>query len=469
MAWLLRCAALSLALFLLSAAFFVRPTIYTKRLVKFARQEMAGYQSQPLLWNYSLQLETCPSDRTRGLAKDPHDGRRSGYVLCLTYREQQTRAALSMYSLQCWAKTLLVNIVEPFLHESRLVVPLDHSQKTMLAFSDLFSLRHWDGLTTKLGFAPLVPWRQFLSRAPRELVVVHLQYRAMAAGWEKPGTAADSYKEGCSERTRFAEQMDFLARYGFKIVRKVCINFESGQELSLAQFNSHLLGPYHPRDVSIIMNEWRGFSPQDNGKRVLINDACWLDNSLRFSLYLQPSPKIHCEARNYQNMFLRGSANYVSVIVRTEKVIQSVESNRGMLRCLEKTVKLLESVKKRKNLTSTFLSMDIGKYGSSSSANDFQTFDYTHFIAQVYGRDVSVRMWESTFERVASSHEAGHIALLQKVLVANGHCLVMVGGGSFQKHAIVLHKIASRRQRRPPCVHIVTSCSKNMNMDTSKL
>ena len=459
----LRRGALALSFFLLVATLLVRPSNYARELVKMARQSQS-----PLLWDYNQQLQTCPTDyRVRGLAKDPHSGRRTGYVLCLTYREQQTKAALSMYSLQCWAKTLLVNIVEPFLHESRLVVPLDASQKALLAFSDLFSLRHWDGLTTKLGFAPLAPWRQFLSRAPRQMVVVHLRYRTVASGSEK--AAVGSYKEGCSQKQNFSEQLTYLTGYGFKVVREVCINFESGQELSLAQFNTHLLGPHHPRDVSIVMNEWRGFSPQENGKRVLINDACWTENSLTPSLYLQPSMRVHCEARNYQQMFLGGTTEYVSVIVRTEKVKQSVGSQQEMHRCLERTVKLLGSVKKKTNINSTFLSMDIGKYGSYSSANNFKTFDYSEFISKIYGRRISISMWEGTFERVSSTHEAGYVALLQKVLVAESRCLVMVGGGSFQKHAIILHKIASKRRGQSPCVRIVSSCSKNMNSDVGNL
>ena len=460
----LRTAAFALSLVLLAATFFITPPNFVREKVKYPRQTESSRLGL-VSTDYNVQLENCTKDHRslqRGTSKEAG---RTGYVLCLTYREQQTKAALSMFSLQCLSKALPVNIVEPFIHESRLVVPLDTSQKTMPAFGDLFSLRQWDVLTSKFGFAPLVPWRQFLSRAPRDLVVVHLQYRTVAD--EKFGTVGSSYKEGCGEKPQLAEQLLYLVQYGFKIVREVCVNFESGQQISLSKFYQHILGSYQPGDVSIVMNEWRGLAPQDNMKRVLISDSdiCNQKHSpvyIRSSINLQPSQRIHCEARNYQKVYLGGGNEYVSVVVRTEKIRQCVDSKAGMKTCLQKTVKLLTSVQKETNLTSTFLSMDIGKYGSSSSASDFNDFDYSDFIAGVYGRETSVKMWEGTFEKVASSKEAGYVALLQKVLAAQARCLVIVGGGSFQKHAILLHKIFSRRRKQTPCVHTVESCSKNL-------
>ena len=463
-----RSAALILCGILLASAFFTCPSDYARGAVRYARRQSSSPPAGPLAWNASRQLETCETDyRMRGLTADGKYGRRTGYVLCLTYREQQTKAASSMSSLQCWAKSLLVNIVEPFLHDSRLVVPLDASQKAMLAFSDLFSLRQWDGLTTQLGFAPLAPWRQFLSRAPRGLVVVHLQYKTPGNKTRSEGSG--DYTEGCLQksRDRFNEQLAYLAQYGFKVVREVCINFELGEQISQVQFNSHILGPHHPRDVSIVMNEWRGFSPTVNGKRVLINNAC--HSTIQSSQHLQPSPRIRCEARNYQRMYLGGGQEYISVIVRTEKVRQTVDLEPEMQNCLQKTVELLSSVQNMTNLSATFLSMDIGKYGSYSSANSFKTHNYNDFISSVYGRAVSEGLWEETFERIASTHEAGYVALLQKVLVADAQCMVMVGGGSFQKHAVLLHRLASKRRGRTPCIHIVQSCSKNMNFDVTKL
>lgn len=481
-----RGVALLLGVILLAAIFlFVCPSNYVGVVRIQVAEQKTRSAAAPVTAlttaNSTLHLRTCVTDyRVRGLAKDAKHGRRTGYVLCLTYREQQTKAAANMFSLQCWAKTLLVNVVEPFVHDSRFVIPLDASQKAMLAFSDIFNLRQWDLLTTKLSFAPLAPWRQFLANASRDLIVVHLQYSSVMSvhqrivSGEKATHMAisDNYKEGCTKKRRFAAQLSHLAKYGFKVVREVCINFEHGDEITLLQFNSHILGSHHPHDVTILMDEWRGFAPTaDNGKRVLINDACWSRSTTRSSLYLRPSQRVYCDAHKYQELYLARGAHktrYISVIVRTEK-IRLVKS--GMHECLQKTLKLLAYVQNRTRINSTFLSMDIGQYGSNTiDANnaDLKT-EYNDFISGIYGKGSSTEMWERTFETVTSVREAGYIASVQKVLVAEGHCLVLVGGGSFQKHTILLHRTANKKRGLKPCVHIVKSCSKNMDIDLTKL
>lgn len=479
-----RGVALLVSVILLAAIFlFVCPSNYVGIVgIQVAEQKTrsAAAPVAALTANSSLRLPSCLTDyRARGLAKDAKHGRRTGYVLCLTYREQQTRGAANMFSLQCWAKTLLVNVVEPFLHDSRFVVPLDASQKAMLTFSDLFNLRQWDLLTTKLGFAPLAPWRQFLANASRDLIVVHLQYSSVMSihqrieSGEKATHLAisDEYKEGCTKKKRFAAQLSYLTQYGFKVVREVCINFARGDAITLLQFNSHILGSYHPRDVTILMDEWRGFAPSaDNGRRVLINDACWSRSTTRSSLYLRPSQRVYCDAHKYQELYLTMGRykRYISVIVRTEK-IRLIKC--GMHECLQKTLKLLAYVQNRTKIHSTFLSMDIGQYGSNSigpNNTDFQA-EYNDFISGIYGKGSSTEMWEGTFETVTSVREAGYIASLQKVLVSEGHCLVVVGGGSFQKHTILLHRTANKKRGLRPCVHIVKACSRNMDIDLTKL
>lgn len=472
--------AFLISIILLAAIFLsVWPSNYVR--IRVAEQKTRSAAAPVTLTaNPSTHLRSCATDyRIRGLDNDAKRGRRTGYVLCLTYREQQTKAAVNMFSLQCWAKTLLVNVVEPFLHDSRFVVPLDASQKALLAFSDLFSLRQWDFLTTKLSFAPLAPWRQFLANASRDMIVVRLQYSSVMSVQQRIESGekathlaiSDKYKEGCTKKKGFSHQLNYLTQYGFKVVREVCINFQHGDEITLLQFNSHIFGSYHPRDVTILMDEWRGFSSSaDNGKRILINDACWSRSTSLPSLYLRPSQRVYCDAHKYQAMYLGGrKSRYISVIVRTEK-IRLLKA--GMHGCLQETLKLLAHVQNQTRINSTFLSMDIGQYGSNSmDSNRLQsdktsfTAEYDAFISGIYGRGASTEMWEKTFEAVTSVREAGYIASLQKILVAEGHCMVVVGGGSFQKHTIMLHTLANKKKGSKPCVHIVKSCSRNMEID----
>lgn len=458
---LLLCVILLMAVLV----FCSRPQATGKRIVQHRTSVAASLQPSGTYYHSnSSRLRSCAGEHRSFGSRT--SSKRSGFVLCLTFREQQTKAATNLYSLQCWAETLLVSIVEPFLQDSRMVVPLHPSQESLLRFSDLFDVRQWDKLTTVLGFAPLASWDAFLSDAPRELIVVHLHYssvhsiqRRITSGEKATHLAfSNAYKEGCVRKEEFEERLKYLTEHNFNVVREVCINFEHGDELTLFQFNSHIFGPYHPRDVTILLDEWRGFTPGDNGKRVLVNDACWTYDSTRLASYLKPSQQIHCDAQKYQEMFLHGS-DYIAVIVRTEK-IEQVKSM-DVHQCLQWTVDQLEAVRNKTRLNRVFLSMDIGKYGSSGT-REHDLRDYQHFLTSIYGTGASTELWERSFELVSDVREAGYIAALQKVLVSEARCVVAVGGGSFQRHTLTLHKYASKVKGRSACVHVVKECSRNL-------
>lgn len=459
------CILLACVILLMAVLVFCsRPQATGKRIVQHRTSVAASLQPSADYRSNSSRLTSCA-----GAHRTPRNrasSKRTGFVLCLTFREQQTKAATNLYSLQCWAETMLVKIVEPFLQDSRMVVPLDASQEALLRFSDLFDLRQWDKLTTMLGFAPLASWDAFLSDAPRELIVVHLHYssvqsiqRRITSGEKASHLAfSNAYKEGCARKEEFAERLKYLTERNFNVVREVCINFEHGDELTLFQFNSHIFGPHHPREVTILLDEWRGFTPGDNGKRVLVSDACWTYDSSRLAPYLKPSQQIHCDAQKYREMFLQGS-DYIAVIVRTEKI--KVGEGLDVHQCLQRTLNTLEVVHSKTQLNRVFLSMDIGKYGSSGT-REHDLKDYQHFLTSIYGSGASTELWERSFELVSDVREAGYIAALQKMLVSEARCVVAVGGGSFQRHTLTLHKYASKVKGHSPCVHIVKECSKNM-------
>ena len=358
-----------------------------------------------------------------------------------------------------------MNIVEPFLQDSRMVVPLDSSQEAMLRFSDLFDLQQWDKLTSVLGFPPLAPWEVFVSDAPRDLIIVHLHYSSLKivhkriTSGEKATHLAfsDAYKQGCIVKSVFSRKLKYLTDRGFRVAREVCVNFEHGDELTLFQFNNHILGPYQPKDVTILLDEWRGFTLGDTGKRVLVTDTC---DSAHLGPFLRASSKIHCDAKTYQEMFLQSSA-YIAVIVRTEKIRQTTALS--MQQCLQRTLDKVNAVHNATHIKNVFLSMDIGKYGSSGNRENDPN-KYKSFITSIYGSGSSIDMWEKSFEAVTDLREAGYIAALQKALVAEARCVVAVGGGSFQRHTLILHKNASNAKGRSRlCVHIIQECSKNLN------
>lgn len=399
----------------------------------------------------------------------PVSKRRTGYILSLSFREQQTRAAESLFSLQCWAKTLSAHVVEPFVQESHLLVPADDSQHRLPRFSELFDINAWGTLSTKYGFAPLASWEKFLAEAPRQLIVVHFNYSnsLLQKSRKLSGTPLthlalnDGYKKWCTPSYRLGSQLSYLSQRNFTIVREVCFNFYNGDELTLYQFNRHLYGSFAPREVTVLMEEWRGLNTNVNGKRVIVNDACWTSVPLQPSKFIVPSQKLRCDAKAYKHKYLR-TDSYIAVIVRTEKIRLLGSDPSRIPYCLQKTLEVLSSMKKKRGINLVFLSMDIGKFGSSTiREEDARPYAHTYedFVRKIYGPSASIGWWESTFESVTDVRDSGYIGTLQKTLVVKSRCILFVGGGSFQKHAKLLYQRLNSDKKKL-CIEVVKGCTR---------
>ena len=59
---------------------------------------------------------------------------------------------------------------------------------------------------------------------------------------------------------------------------------------------------------------------------------------------------------------------------------------------------------------------------------------------------MTLRNWEETFTAVSSSSVPGYVAFLQKSVAANGRCLILIGFGSFQRHALQMYMKLHRKQ-----------------------
>ena len=407
---------------------------------------------------------TAPQLASENVESNKH---RTGYVLALTFREQQTRASDNLFSLQCWAKTLSVHIVEPFMRDSCLMIPMNDDQQKMMRFSDTFDIKAWQGATSKQGFAPLAGWEKFLAEAPRELIIVHFRYVHQATHklWKEQGinlphlAVDDTYKSGCVPDEDSVTKIQYLtSKYNFSVVREVCFNFNHGDELTLYQFNTHLFGEFSPKDVTVLMEEWRGLKHEVNGKRVVVYDACWTEIPVLSLQYSRPSQKLLCDASQYRHKYLRSA--YIAVIVRAEK-IPSLNDENSLTKCLNKTLDVWRQLRRTSGIYLTFVSMDVGKYGSKGMKQSDQNITHEAFFKQIYGPRASIKKWEHTFESVTDARDSGYIASLQKTIVMEAKCIVFVGGGSFQRHTKYLYeKLHPDRKKR--CIQIVQGCTRNL-------
>ena len=433
---------------------------------------LTGVEASALLWRATEKLQCYNKKKSFQSDQDVfHDlvelssAGRSGYILVASFREQQTRASESLFGLQCWARGFYVNIVEPYVENSRLMMPLNSSQHALLRYRDVFDLGLWQLLSVQHDFAPLASWEDFLAKAPRRLIVVRFKYLTNTTIMHRNENDSivhmavdDAFKEGCRSASKeLLKKISFLTeRHNFTVVRNVCINFAHGDKLTLYQFNKHIYGEMEPELASVLIDEWRGFTSRvENGKRVVLSDACPLSSAVNSQPYAWPSRQLICDARKYRQKYLLQNIEYIAVMLRTEKILKINNSMEFMAHYLNMTVSEWRTMKTKYGIQRTYLTMDIGKFGSASllerrdeRLTPFMPL-YEAFVKTVLGPQTTIGKWETEFESVASHNDSGYIGSLQKTVAAQGKCMVLAGGGSFQKHARYMYErvVSSKRKR----------------------
>lgn len=183
-----------------------------------------------------------------------------GYLLTLKVYEQQTMATGNLLQLQCLGSKLNLSVVQPLMKDSELITPLDESQhQHMLQLEDVYNMDEWNKFAERSDYAPLVKWEEFIKYASREVVLVQMKYpslkqvkeiRDSGKTFPHPLSKEIDYKEGC-DFTVAENATNELRSKDFVVVRKVCYNFMSGNEIPLQVYQDELVGDHHPNDVTI--------------------------------------------------------------------------------------------------------------------------------------------------------------------------------------------------------------------------
>lgn len=394
--------------------------------------------------------------------------------MVVKFYEQQTMASGNLLELQCWARYLGLAVVKPFMYDSFMLTPLDSSTHSrLLKFEDIFDISHWKVHVQNEGYAPLADWSTFIAKAPRNVIYAQFKHptsktvrNLRAQGHQFPHPReGDQFQVGCKFNTVTEKKFASLKSAGFRIVKKVCFNFQLGDELTLHEFNQHLLGDYLPSQVTVLIDEWHGLG---QSTRVLIKENI-CGEKIAFREEVRPSQRIVLDAERYAQKYLNGS-NYLAVITRFEMTGLTRGGNQHSDKedpyriipvCMKLTLSEWIKLKAKTGIQSTFLSIDIGRYGSSSFEKRSyygHLRDMVEFVGEIYEGRLGVLEWERTFEDVSSTTDAGYVALLQQVLVTRAKCILFVGGGSFQRHALHLYQQLHPRTE-DQCVVVVKPCT----------
>ncbi len=391
----------------------------------------------------------------------------TGYLLAVNYYEQQTMGSRNMIQLQCLARHLKAAVVKPVMKDSLLRTPLnDAYQRDFIKFEDSFDLGEWMEQARRAGYAPLVEWEQFLVQAPHDVILVQFNYPSVSMVKEmkkKEGVATHRaqngrHKSGCAPNWPSMTELAFLKRKRFSIVRQVCFNFIYGDTVTLEEFDEHMLGGYSSTNVTIVMDMWRGLGSE---QRVLIaggGGGCTAIDLIHERI--RPSQCLVEDAEEYIRRYLKGGP-FIAVMGRLEMSLLTVYKKISVSYCFKETYSSLLDLQKETWMNETFLSIDIGQYGTKKWRHGMDremATDFQEFLSSVYGREISVKNWESTFSSTSSFADSGYIGLLQKVIVTRARCILFVGGGAFQRHTLHLYRQLNPDKSRQ-CLRVVKPCT----------
>ena len=366
-------------------------------------------------------------------------GKSGGFALAITLHDQQTWALGNLLSLQNWAASLGLTVLQPFLLSTALGVPTQRKQllsKTTLPLGALYNMEYWNEDAKIKGYSPTVPWDCFLSRAPKKLVLVHTDVVIATCNTKKLRSRAHFLTESL----------------GFSVVREFCLAKVAypARTLSVDKFYSKILGKLTAGDVTVVFSEWS----QHTVGSLLDLDTAHTPMALSSTLPLKPSKSVTADADTYISRFFNNE-KFVAVLFRSEwlKMYSKLSVFNETLRgCITNSLGYIQRSEEATGSESVFLGLDVGKYGSATitsergeltqEAFENMLLPSTHFE--------SFSEWEKSFELVSSCSVPGYVALLQRTIAGRASCLLLLGSGSFLKQALKQYRssLSSSSSRR---------------------
>ena len=374
-----------------------------------------------------------------------------GYAVGWDFYEAQTCAARNLLGLQHWATSLDFGVVEPFVMESYFRTS-QFSNDNALRLSDYFDIDVWNHkvMTTIPYGTPLVKWEDFIKKAARQLIVVHVMIGA--ADSTKVYTDGDVKRGTCFSPRGFTKST--LSKFGFEVIRQVCFKFCVRSPLSVDEFNKNILGPYDANNVSILFT----FVPGVNRARINILEEKYHH---KFVDWLKPSQRVINDAKKYIDTYL--DTSYAAVSLRTVKMAISLRPKHPadikeatkivVSKCIGEIGQTLSSISGQH-----FMTIDIGRFGDPKG----RSFMTSTTIEEIINKMINVTYhnswhkaeWEDTFVKTTGGiSDSGYIASVQKEIVSHASTVIIAGGGSFQNSMLLQHKSQSAQKHNvlQPC------------------
>lgn len=371
--------------------------------------------------------------------------------------------------MQCWVKCLQLRnvlIVEPFITDSVIGGPVK-SQRNDIRFSDMFDLRPFNQVSLSEGAAVIVPYSTYLLHAPRKAIFVKLVIirRSVDASpelpppeviWESSATTQQCYQPTNTSAAIIPPHYLEGRHYCYIRVVRAYHKILNSRTITAEQFRSTVLGGGEFESISLVLSYWR--TPWQIGRCPEITVT---------PPKISDSPGLLEAAERYKQQMGMVDGRYVAVLLRSEHAYLMIKSRKRFHRpsgytvhqCLNETQVTAEAAMAELNTSTVFVTADVGRYGSSSWRETLRhgyqnglpviSSEVAETVRRLYRGRRSFDQWEQSFSGVWD--DRGYVAALQRVLASRAACLILLGGGSFQRMVLASYL----HHTHTMCVHMV--------------
>ena len=368
------------------------------------------------------------------------------YTICSSYWEQQSNGILNLFSLQRWAHSVGMTVVEPFAYQSELTFPEQMLHNNTLAntlrLRDYLDIDYWNAETNETGVPPLETWENFVVHSTKQIILVILPYSGPGGTYTNDEIKNHSQ---CHETMSdfFHEHGKLFQSLQFEVVRNVCFSFNH-YVIPAETFNSGLQIEDIKKNATVWITEWQGV---DNG-RVAFTGLNYnrfgriLGGESKYLAMIKPSRRLVNDSYRYVHEVLGVEFYQYDALVIRHKMIAKRGKEWNVRRFNECASQLENHVRSITN--KMFLATDLGKFGDKINPHrldlDSQRrytghgiYLFKRYLNMVYGNK-SIDNYENDFVRVSNGiTDSGYIAALQRTIALHAKHVFLVGGhSSFQ-------------------------------------
>ena len=379
-----------------------------------------------------------------------------GYLLPYSIYEEQTNAAKNLWQLQIFAKQVGMKVVEPFAKDSFFTMSgIVHNFSEALRFGDYVNKDKWNNMVTRDGGTPLVPWEEFITKAPRKMIILHT-VKNEGKTIKTPLTIVyDENTTMCNTgRQRRIIHRDMLwIKDTFNIIKTVCYlcTTYSPHPLSVENFVSLILKGSNVKinQVTVMIVNWLGIRTT----RVHLLPIKPFTSVLHRKFTFSPSNRVMTAYKEYIQQHI-GDQKYVGIVFRTHHVLyfnplkgSFANQSKYLLHCSKTLGKVLDKVRRKWKI---FLAYDMGMFGSKNYVTKYHLAPLQEQIFQdVFNGSLQVNEREQNLINAAGGvTDTGVIAQLEKVIATNADCIILLGPHStFVQSAVRLYSIIHQTNR----------------------